>query len=81
MKTGLFLERFSEVHREALRFPSSRFAFVGSDYPAEYLARAMRGERAVHEKFSRDPYGVRGELKSKLYARDPFVQVRPTHTA
>ncbi|QDZ18677.1 hypothetical protein HOP50_02g11800 [Chloropicon primus] len=66
--------RFAEVHRDALRFPRGKFAFLGSQYPEAFLERASEGERKVFEKFKLDPYGVHGELKEKLYARDPFVQ-------
>ena len=67
-------QRFAEIHREALRFPQERFTFLGSSYPEENLAKASQGERGVYEKFQNDPYGVHGELKAKLYMRDPFVQ-------
>lgn len=67
-------ERFAGVHRRALRYPEARFRFLGSEYPAQNLERASEGERKVREKFESDPYGVHGELKQKLYARDPFVQ-------
>ena len=67
-------KRFSGLHRGALRYPEQRFRFVGSDYPEAYLARASEGESKVFSKFETDPYGVHGELKSKLFARDPYVQ-------
>ena len=69
-----FLFRFAGIHREALRFPRDRFTFFGSDYPSFNLAKATEGEKRVYDKFKVDPYGVHGELKSKLYNRDPFVQ-------
>ena len=63
-------ERFG-MHRAALRFPAERFAFEGTNDPAD-LESARRGERHTIELFRRDPYGAHAPLADKRRARDPF---------
>jgi len=67
-------KRFVDIHREAICFPLERFHFIGIDYPEEGLAEAMKGEAKVVRKFEADPYGIHGDLKHKIFGRDPFVQ-------
>ena len=50
-------ERF-DMHRKAIRFPSSRFTFEGVNNPVD-LTAAEDGERKAIEDFKQDPYGTR----------------------
>jgi hypothetical protein len=60
-----------DFHRETLRFPASRYRYVGvNDPPAVDTARKFEALRL--EEFRRDPYGGSPELKRKREARNPF---------
>ena len=70
---GFKRRRFVELHRAALRFPRSRFAYVGVDPPNLGLD-VLRGELSHSAKpFERDPYGcAQPELRAKRSGRNPF---------
>ena len=65
--------RFVELHRAALRFPRSRYSFLGIDPPGLGL-EVLRGELSHSSKpFERDPYGcAEVELQRKRAGRNPF---------
>jgi len=63
-------ERFSELHRAALRWPVGRWQFVGT--PA-LTPEAAEGEHKTAAAFEEDPYGCKGELGAKRAVRDPFA--------
>jgi hypothetical protein len=73
--------RFEEVHRAALRFPPSRFSFVGTPIPPAAVG-AQEGEARTVAGFAKDPYGCdpKGELAAKRTRRDPFA-VGPPHAS
>ncbi len=65
--------RFVELHRAAVRFPLSRFAFVGIDPPGMRLDVASSELSHSVKPFERDPYGcAQPELRAKRAARNPF---------
>lgn len=73
--------RFEMIHRHAMRFPQSRFHFVGIDPPA---TEGMRDSLSARERaksmgpFARDPYGCLSmSLRSKRIERNPFLRHRP----
>jgi hypothetical protein len=64
-------ERFA-LHRAALRWPASNFAFVGANNPDD-LAGALAGEAAhALAPFRLDPYGSHPPLSHKRNQRTPF---------
>mmetsp|Transcript_4213 Transcript_4213/g.9131 ORF Transcript_4213/g.9131 Transcript_4213/m.9131 type:complete len:111 (-) Transcript_4213:185-517(-) len=65
--------RFEELHRRAVRYPRSRFEYVGIDPPG-ISPSVLEGERARSAKpFERDPYGCHEEgLLDKRAVRNPF---------
>jgi len=68
-------ERFG-LHRDALRFPQSRFKFHGANQP-EDLAGAQQGEIKAITAFQTDPYGTGDDLGQKRADRNPFYRVNP----
>jgi hypothetical protein len=63
-------ERFSELHRAALRWPGHRFDFVGTPAVTE---GAEVGESITYDEFEKDPYGCGTVLGKKRMLRDPFA--------
>ncbi|KAL0045358.1 hypothetical protein WJX82_004782 [Trebouxia sp. C0006] len=63
-------ERFTDLHRAALRWPDQHFKFVGT--PA-LTAGAQEAEHKVLEAFKKDAFGCEGSLMSKKEDRDPFA--------
>lgn len=53
-----FKARRFDLHRQAIRFPKSRFHFIGTNNPID-LVSAERGEQLAIEAYSLDPFGVR----------------------
>lgn len=79
---GFKKRRFAELHRSALRFPASRFSFVGIQPPPGSrfdLARAEQGElQNSLQLFESDPYGCHSQvLVEKRRARNPFQRTAP----
>ncbi len=66
---GFKATRFG-LHREAIRWPASRFTFVGIGEPAD-LEGARAGESTTIEAFRRDPYGTGADLGGKRAERNP----------
>jgi len=63
-------ERFSELHRAALRWPMHRFDYVGTPAVTD---GAEVGESSTFNEFEKDPYGCGSVLAKKRTLRDPFV--------
>ena len=79
---GFKKKRFADLHRSALRFPSSRFSFIGIQPPPGSrfdLAKAEEGEwRNSLRLFEADPYGCHSQvLVEKRKARNPFRRTAP----
>lgn len=62
--------RFDQ-HREALRWPASRFQYIGVNDPPE-LAKNLPFEEMRREVFRMDPYGSGPEPSEKRAARNAF---------
>uniref|UniRef100_A0A7S2YSI4 DUF218 domain-containing protein n=1 Tax=Entomoneis paludosa TaxID=265537 RepID=A0A7S2YSI4_9STRA len=74
--------RFATMHAEALRWPSSKFFYVGVDpSPSDgfRLEEASKGEAENAAKpFESDPYGCSSPvLKKKREQRNPFYRTPP----
>jgi hypothetical protein len=63
-------ERFTELHRAALRWPVHRFDYVGTPALTE---GAEKGEAITYDEFEKDPYGCGSVLAKKRVIRDPFA--------
>ena len=66
-------ERF-ELHRQAIRFPKSRFSYISVNNPYDSEAAAA-GEKVTLDRYRDDPYGVKegeGSLSEKRTIRNPF---------
>lgn len=64
------------LHREAIRFPESRFEFHGVNQPDD-LVGAEKGEAKALAAFEKDPYGTGDDLGKKRADRNPFNRVNP----
>ena len=79
--------RFTELHREALQLPLSRFQYVGVDPdPSSPFnsERAILGEADAYDAFRTDPYGCARQeltLTAKRHVRDPFHRSVPYELA
>ena len=71
-----FKERWFALHREALRFPDSRFEFHGANQPDD-LVGAKKGEAKAIAAFEKDPYGAGDDLGKKRADRNPFCRISP----
>lgn len=71
-----FKQRRFDLHREALRFPESRFEFHGANDPND-LAGAKKGEAKAITAFKMDPYGTGKDLGNKRVDRNPFHRESP----
>ena len=69
--------RFANLHRVALGFPSSRFFYKGTPSSPSSAEAALKGETNVQMLFQEDPYGCIGPLHLKRVARDPFIRTVP----
>ncbi|XP_051151078.1 uncharacterized protein C57A10.07 [Andrographis paniculata] len=70
-------ERFVHLHRSAIRFPESRFFYVGTPSSHNSKEAALKGEALVRAQFQEDPYGCLGSLRHKKVGRDPFHRSIP----
>jgi hypothetical protein len=74
--------RFQTMHAKALRWPPSRFQYIGVDPPAStgfVLEEATKGELENSVKpFQSDPYGCHSKiLQEKRKQRNPFSRTPP----
>lgn len=80
-------ERF-DLHRAAIRLPSSAFEFIGVNNPVD-LERAVKGEGFAIDQFKKDPFGIQvaprdaspsdrhNFLGEKRKQRNPFNRQHP----
>ncbi len=76
--------RFSELHRKAIGFPASNFTYMGvkSTHPTFDQAKAVSGESAALQSFSKDMYGCSDpSLFVKRDVRNPFKRTVPYELA
>jgi len=71
-----FKEARFGLHREALRWPASRFTYAGINQPRA-LTEAQAGESMTFKAFRRDPYGAGDDLGAKRARRNPFARQPP----
>lgn len=71
-----FKRRRFAMHIAALRFPVSRFEFIGANDPVD-LAGAEEGEQKAVALFESDPYGTGPVLGKKRDERNPFNRTHP----
>ncbi|KAK9049395.1 hypothetical protein SSX86_031637 [Deinandra increscens subsp. villosa] len=70
-------ERFVNLHRSAIRFPESRFVYLGTPAAISSREAALKGEALVRTQFEHDPYSCLGALHRKKTGRDPFHRSIP----
>ena len=66
-----FKEQRFGLHRAAVRWPESRFAYIGPNDPVD-LIQAQAAEALTRAAYANDPYGASPELRAKKEARNPF---------
>jgi len=72
-------KRFETVHSEALRWPSSKFRYVGMDMDDMALPKDVHKFEYLNslKHFKSDPYGCKGVLAEKKAQRNPFKRQIP----
>ncbi|KAI0633746.1 hypothetical protein C8Q77DRAFT_1157910 [Trametes polyzona] len=66
--------RFTELHRAALRWPDTRFSYIGIDAEGD-AESAQQGEmQNGYLPYTQDMYGCHGTLLAKRRARNPFLR-------
>ncbi|KAF5809498.1 hypothetical protein HanXRQr2_Chr04g0157841 [Helianthus annuus] len=70
-------ERFVNLHRSAIRFPETRFVYLGTPAATTSKEAALKGEALVRTQFQHDPYACLGSLRRKKIGRDPFHRSIP----
>jgi hypothetical protein len=76
--------RFQELHRKAIGFPSSNFTYVGvrTVHPHFDQSKAVRGENVAVQSFTKDLYGCNDpSLFQKRETRNPFRRTVPYELA
>jgi hypothetical protein len=71
-------ERFTSIHRAALRWPADpiHFNYTGIDLDPTKEPDAWKGEiKNALEPYRKDLYGCHGELSKKRVGRNPFGRV------
>ena len=63
-------ERF-HLHREAIRWPQSRFHYDGPNNPPD-LEPAVAAEARARDRYRVDPYSASAEFQAKRAERNPF---------
>ncbi|KZT72146.1 hypothetical protein DAEQUDRAFT_749578 [Daedalea quercina L-15889] len=75
-------QRFTELHRAALRWPPGRFHYIGIDAEDEELIKAQEGERLNgYLPYTIDTYGCHDMLLSKRRSRNPFIRFHSYHSS
>lgn len=69
-----------DLHRAALRFPASRYEYIGVNDPPD-LARAEHFEAIRREGFLADPYGAAPEPSGKRQDRNAFRRQHGYHAS
>src|SRR6185503_18100373 len=67
-----------DLHRQALKWPASRFTYVGVNNPVgEEFEKAKAGERSKIDSVARDLFVTGPEWRSQRELRDPFQRRHP----
>ncbi|THV06708.1 hypothetical protein K435DRAFT_848786 [Dendrothele bispora CBS 962.96] len=76
--------RFTELHREAIRWPKDKFSYIGidpTDGPEE-KAVAKQGElQNGYLPYTKDVYGCHTQLLSKRLLRNPHIRFHSYYTS
>lgn len=72
-------KRFSEIHRQAIWYPSDNFTYIGLAAPSPFdQISAENGEKDAYLEFSKDLYGCNDKLlHDKRLLRNPFHRTIP----
>jgi hypothetical protein len=77
--------RFRDLHRKAIKYPSTHFEYVPLDpkvpFPAFDAAKALAGEKAAYEAFEKDMYGCAKQSPNVLGAPAPISALRGANQA
>jgi len=74
--------RFEELHRAALRWPRTRFHYIGIDAEGDEKIKAQEGERLNgYLPYTLDTYGCHDLLLSKRRSRNPFTRFHSYYTS
>ncbi|KAF8813708.1 hypothetical protein BYT27DRAFT_6352731 [Phlegmacium glaucopus] len=72
--------RFTKLHREALRWPSDKFNYVGVDPEDGHRSDAVHGEQQNgYLPYTHDKYGCHSMLLTKRRQRNPHSRFHPYH--
>lgn len=73
--------RFTELHREAVRWPNHRFEYFGFDVEGEERKSAEEGEKQNgYLPYSKDTYGCHDFLLDKRKSRNKHLRFHPYYT-
>ncbi len=74
----IFKERRYDLHRQALKWPKSKFVYVGVNNPVgEGLKKALAGEKKKVDSVANDMFLTGSEWVSQREQRDPFRRKHP----
>jgi len=72
--------RFTDLHREALRWPIDKFNYIGFDPKDGHREDAMQGEQQNgYLPYTHDKYGCHSMLLTKRRQRNPHSRFHPYH--
>ncbi|KAH9485203.1 hypothetical protein JR316_0002110 [Psilocybe cubensis] len=75
-------QRFTELHRKAIKWPRNKFYYVGVDPNHDGGTNAIEGEKKNgYLPYSLDLYGCHSLLINKRRSRNPFARYHPYHTS
>ncbi|KDE04318.1 hypothetical protein MVLG_05199 [Microbotryum lychnidis-dioicae p1A1 Lamole] len=78
---GMKRKRYQDVHRAALRWPSTAFKYIGIDNDHDVEADYQGERQGGLEPFIRDSYACRGVLLAKRRKRNPYRRFHPYHSS
>ncbi|KAF8160902.1 hypothetical protein B0H34DRAFT_356992 [Crassisporium funariophilum] len=74
--------RFTELHREALRWPINKFTYVGVDPEHVDSSIVIQGEKQNgYIPYTLDKYGCHSMLLTKRRQRNPYSRFHPYYTS
>ncbi|SCZ88958.1 BZ3500_MvSof-1268-A1-R1_Chr1-1g00856 [Microbotryum saponariae] len=74
-------KRYQDVHRAALRWPSTAFKYIGIDNDHDVEADYQGERQGGLEPFIRDSYACKGVLLAKRRKRNPYRRFHPYHSS
>jgi len=74
--------RFTELHRQALRWPKNKFNYIGVDPKHENHSNVLHGEQQNgYLPYTLDIYGCHSVLRNKRKQRNPYSRFHPYYTS